>query len=228
MSMTRTPETDTGFGDTDAPADSADSAAQTRPDSDVADVNDTDAANDVSPSTDHRAWRRGTRRLRAAFTRGRSKPAVLAVVMIAALAAAGTAYATVFRDDQATSGESAREVVAAANDGTVALLSYSPKTLDADLAKGQSHLTGQFLTYYKEFTAKVVKPAATENNVETKAQVVRSAVSQLSQNDAQILAFVNQSTTSKTKPEPELTSSSVKVALHRVDGNWLISSFDPV
>ncbi|MYR06852.1 twin-arginine translocation pathway signal [Gordonia sp. SID5947] len=144
------------------------------------------------------------------------------------MAAAGTAYATVYRDDVATSAESAHDVVAAADDGTVALLSYSPKSLDADLAKGQSHLTGQFLTYYKEFTTKVVKPAATENNVETKAQVIRSAVSRLSADDAQVLSFVNQSTTSKTKPEPELTSSSVKISLQRVNGEWLISSFDPV
>ncbi|WAC54060.1 hypothetical protein [Gordonia sp. SL306] len=225
MSMPRTSEADADLVDNDTSSDSAQSAPDIDPDTALdADVESDDAGPDAQQQTP----RRGLRRVRSAFSRGRFVPIALGISTIAAVAAASTAYATVYRDDQATNGESAREAVAAANDGTVALLSYSPKSLDADLAKGQSHLTGQFLTYYKEFTAKVVKPAATENNVETKAQVVRSAVSKLSADDAEILAFVNQSTTSKTKPDPELTSSSVKVALHRVDGNWLISSFDPV
>ncbi|NDZ96026.1 hypothetical protein G3I13_05405 [Streptomyces sp. SID6673] len=224
MSKPRTPESDTDLNDDDTSVTPAQSAPTVDPDpGSTAEAR----SDDTAPDAQDTAPAGGMRNVRSAFRR-RFVPIAVGVSMVAAVAAAGTAYATVYRDDVATNGDSAREAVAAANDGTVALLSYSPKSLDADLAKGQSHLTGQFLTYYKEFTAKVVKPAATENNVETKAQVVRSAVSKLSADDAEILAFVNQSTTSKTKPDPELTSSSVKIALHRVDGDWLISSFDPV
>ncbi|MFW0787018.1 hypothetical protein AAFP35_21180 [Gordonia sp. CPCC 206044] len=172
-------------------------------------------------------WRRLARSVRHRL-RGRFVPVAVGILMIAALIAAATAYLTMYRGDNATRDGAARDVVGAANDGTVAILSYSPKSLDADFTEAKTHLTGQFLTYYKEFTAKVVKPAATENGVDTKAQVVRSAVSDLSPDNAQVLAFVNQTTRSKTKPEPELTSSSVRISLQKVDGKWLISSFDPV
>jgi Mce-associated membrane protein len=43
-----------------------------------------------------------------------------------------------------------------------------------------------------------------------------------------VLVFINQTTTTSDKPDPSMTSSSVKVSLTHVDGKWLISSFDPV
>ncbi|MFC9978563.1 hypothetical protein [Gordonia sp. NPDC127522] len=158
----------------------------------------------------------------------RTVPAAVAVAMIASVTGAGVAYMELYRPDQATDDATRAAVVDAANDGTVALLSYGHKSLNADFAKAREHLTGQFLTYYNEFTEKVVTPAATDNTVNTTAEVVRSAVSDLGENEAHVLAFVNQTTTSKTEPDPELTSSSVRVSLQRVDGNWRISSFDPV
>ena len=153
---------------------------------------------------------------------------VAAVVMVAAVATAVTMYFTVHQDDQATDAAARKDVVAAANAGTTALLSYAPKTLDADLAKGRTHLTGQFLTYYREFTDKVVKPAAQDSQITTRAVVSRAAVEKMSPDEATVLVFVNKSTTSKDKPEAELTSSSVRVGLQRAGGRWLISAFDPV
>ena len=43
-----------------------------------------------------------------------------------------------------------------------------------------------------------------------------------------VLVFVNQTTTSKENPDGAFAVSSVKVSLNKVDGTWLISSFDPV
>ncbi|GAB89620.1 hypothetical protein [Gordonia rhizosphera] len=186
------------------------------------------ADTEKSPSALRRRLSATRRALSSDRLRGRTLPVVAAVLMVAALTAAVTAYFTVYRDDRAIGTDDGREVVSAANDGTVAILSYSPASLDSDFAKAKSHLTGQFLSYYEEFTAKVVKPAAIDNGITTKATVVRSAVSKLEPDNAEVLAFVNQTTTSKTKPDPEQTSSSVRVSLQRVDGTWLISSFDPV
>lgn len=164
----------------------------------------------------------------AAASRSTRGPIVLAVVTAAALVTAGTVYVTMYRADDASSPQSTEDILTSANEGTVALLSYSPTQLDADFAAAKTHLTGQFLTYYEEFTTKVVTPAATENGVDTEAQVVRSAVSKHDGDSAEVLAFVNQTTTSTPKPEPELTSSSVLISLERVAGRWLISSFDPI
>ena len=51
-------------------------------------------------------------------------------------------------------------------------------------------------------------------------------MSELQPNLAVVLVFVNQNTTSKENPDG--VASSVKVSLNKVDGTWLISSFDPV
>jgi len=58
--------------------------------------------------------------------------------------------------------------------------------------------------------------------------VVKAAVSELHLNSAVVLVFVKQKTTSKEKPEPVVTSSSLRVALTKVDGSWLIEKFDAV
>jgi len=42
-----------------------------------------------------------------------------------------------------------------------------------------------------------------------------------------VLLFVNQSTQSRDKPGPSLTSSTVLVTLTKADEKWLISQFNP-
>lgn len=116
----------------------------------------------------------------------------------------------------------------AASMGTVKVLTYSPDTFEQDFSAAEAMLTGEFLTYYKQFTSQVVGPAAQQKRVATTATVVRSGVETLTTDKAAILVFVNQSTTSQAKPSPTTTSSSVRVGLAKVNGTWLINSFDPV
>jgi Mce-associated membrane protein len=40
--------------------------------------------------------------------------------------------------------------------------------------------------------------------------------------------YVDQSTTSKDRPDPSMAASSVLVSMTRVNGNWLITKFEPV
>ncbi len=83
--------------------------------------------------------------------------------MLALLAAGGLAgwlYFTQYRPDEQTDAAVAQSAVNAARDGTVALLSYKPDTLNQDFAAAKSHLTGDFLNYYDQFTKQVVTPAA--------------------------------------------------------------------
>ena len=84
------------------------------------------------------------------------------------------------------------------------------------------------MSYYSKFTEQIVTPAARQRSVRANAVVVRAAVSELYPNSAVVLVFVNQSTTSRDRPEPVLAPSSVLVTLTKVDGQWLISSFNPV
>ena len=112
--------------------------------------------------------------------------------------------------------------------GAEALLSYSPETVDNNVADAKSRLTGDFLQRYSQFADSVVVPAAKERGVKTEANVARAAVSQMRPESAQVLAFVNQVTTSRERPTPALATSSVMMTLVRKDGHWLIAEFNPI
>ena len=153
---------------------------------------------------------------------------LVAVLLGVSAIAAASVYWWLYRPDQLTGESAQRQVLDAAKTGTEALLSYSPESLDKDLADAKSHLTGNFLDHYAKFTDEVVVPAAKQRGVKTEASVGRSAVSQMRPGQAEVLVFVNQVTTSKDRPTPALATSSVMVTLVRSGGQWLISEFNPV
>jgi len=155
-------------------------------------------------------------------------PAALMLGLLAAGLLAGWLYFTQYQPDKQTDDAVAQSVVNAARDGTVALLSYKPDTLNQDFAAAKSHLAGDFLNYYDQFTKEVVTPAAQTKGVTTTAQVAGAAVSELNPDKAVVLVFINQATTSKERPDPAMASSSAKVSLAKVHGEWLITKFDPL
>lgn len=151
----------------------------------------------------------------------------LALLALSA-AAAASVYWFLFRPDQLTDAAAQQQVIAAAKEGTEAVLSYSPENLDQSLATAKSHLTGGFLDQYSTFTDEVVRPAVTQRGVKTEANVARAAVSQMDPGRAQVLIFVNQVTTSKERPSPALATSTVMVTMVENGGRWLISEFKPI
>jgi Mce-associated membrane protein len=153
---------------------------------------------------------------------------VLAVALLASAGAAAWLYFGQYRTDRQTNDVAANVALDAAKTGTVAMLSYSPESLDKDFANAKSHLTGDFLSYYTNFTQQVVTPAAKQKAVKTSAAVVRAAVSELHPDSAVVLVFINQNTTSKENPDGAFAASAVKVGMKKINGAWLISSFDPV
>jgi Mce-associated membrane protein len=155
-------------------------------------------------------------------------PVALVLGLLAAGGLAGWLYFAQFRPDKQTDNAVAQSVVNAARDGTVALLSYKPDTLNQDFAAAKSHLTGDFLNYYDQFTKEVVTPAAQTKGVTTTAQVTGAAVSELNPDKAVVLVFIDQATTSKERPDPAMAASSAKVSLAKVHGDWLITKFDPL
>ena len=155
-------------------------------------------------------------------------PLVLVLLLLLSGALATWLYVVQYRPDEQTDTAAAQTAINAARDGTVALLSYKPDTLNQDFAAAKSHLTGDFLNYYDQFTKEIVTPAAKEKALTTTAQVVGAAATELQPNSAVVLLFVNQATTSKERPDPTMASSSVLVSLTKVHGTWLITKFQPV
>src|ERR1700761_6472052 len=155
-------------------------------------------------------------------------PVILIVLLLISGGLATWLYFKQYRPDKQTDASVANAVINSASDGTVALLSYSPDTLDKDFATAKSHLSGDFLSYYNQFTEQIVAPAAKQKSLKTNARVLGAAVQELHPNSAIVLVLVDQSTTSKDNPDPSMASSSVLVSLIRVNDRWLITKFEPV
>jgi Mce-associated membrane protein len=156
----------------------------------------------------------------------RWRPILLTLLLIVATGNAARIFYFDYRPDLQTDNAAAHQVIKAASDGAVALLSYSPATLDRDFANAKSRLTEDYLAYYQRFTDQIVGPAAQRGQVTTTATVVKAAVAELHPSSAVVLVFVKQKTKSKEKPEPVVTSSSLRVALTKVSGSWLIDKFE--
>ena len=71
--------------------------------------------------------------------------------------------------------------IQAASTGTTKVLTYSPNTLEQDFSTAEALLTGNFLSYYKQFTSEIVAPAAREKAVTTTATVLRAGVESFDQ-----------------------------------------------
>jgi Mce-associated membrane protein len=117
--------------------------------------------------------------------------------------------------------------VQAAEDSTVALLSYRPDSVDKDLVAARDRLTGNFRDSYTSLTNDVVIRGARQKHISAVATVPAAAAVSANENRAVVLVFVNQTITVGNDP-PTDTASAVKVTLNRVDGRWLISEFEPV
>ncbi|MDV6977062.1 hypothetical protein [Mycobacterium intracellulare] len=119
------------------------------------------------------------------------------------------------------------ESVQAATDGTVALLSYRPDTVEKDLEAARGRLTGTFLNAYTSLTHDVVIPGAKQKQISAVATVPAAASIKVTDTHAVVLLFVNQ-TVIIGQGAPTSTASSVRVSLDKLDGRWLISQFEPV
>ena len=120
------------------------------------------------------------------------------------------------------------ESVRVASEDAVSLLSYKADSVDRDLGAARERLTGDFKDAYTTLTREVVIPGAKEKHISAVAKVNAAGSVSATANHAEVLLFVNQSTQSKDRPEPTLTSSSVVATLTKAEGKWLISSFNPV
>jgi Mce-associated membrane protein len=165
------------------------------------------------------------RRARRYLARWRS--IVATTLVLAAVAVAAGVYFNLYRPDQQVGDAAAHRAIQAASDGAVAVLSYSYDHLNRDLNNAKSHLTGDFLAYYSKFTEDVVAPVAEKGRLTATAKVIRAAISELHPDSAVVLVFVDQTTASVQKKDPEKTQSSVLVTLTKVNGSWLIAKFDP-
>ncbi|MGH3634523.1 MAG: hypothetical protein ACRDTS_10590 [Mycobacterium sp.] len=161
--------------------------------------------------------------------RGRKWPKFVSFVVLPALALllVGAAGYLKYLNGPADGADLARiQSVQAADEGTVAMLSYSPDNVDAALGAAANRLTGSFRDSYTSLIHDVVIPGAREKRISATAKVAAAASVSATTNRAVVLVFVDQSATVGTDA-PTQTASVVEVSLEKVGDRWLISAFDP-
>jgi Mce-associated membrane protein len=157
----------------------------------------------------------------------RSRWVGLALAAVALILAAVAGYLTWQDDSARLSRTAAVDSVRAATQGTTALLSYHPESVDAELKAATDRLTGGFRDQYTQLVNTVVAPGAKQKHISAVATVPAAASVSASENHAVVLVFVNQ-TTAIGNDTPTGSTSSVRVGLDKVNDRWLISQFDPV
>lgn len=202
-------------------ADPDESVVEAEPD-EAAAADETDDAVEADGAPAERARRSIPPRAR------RIGAAVLAALLLVSCGVATWLYFKQYRPDQQTDTDVVRMVTRAASDGATAVLSYSADSLDQDFAAAKSHLAGDFLSYYDQFSRQTVAPIAKQKSMKSTAKVTGAAVSELHPDSAVVLVFVDRVTTTKDNPQPSVAVTNVLVGMSRISGNWLITKFSPV
>ncbi|MGW6376837.1 h domain protein [Rhodococcus sp. NPDC055112] len=185
----------------------------------VVEVESTEAVTDASAGSDTTTdTPRGMRRTVLA--------AVAAALVIALAAGVGVLFYQHLQDNKT---EQARtDAVAAAGEQAVAMLSYNYNTVDADLAKAADGLTGPFKEDYNTLVAEVIAPGAKEKKLSVQVTVQGGSVVSADPDDAVVLLFLNQITTSADAPDAATTGSRVRMEMHKDGDRWLTGRLTPV
>jgi Mce-associated membrane protein len=155
--------------------------------------------------------------------------AVLAGLLVAALALDGF---VVWREVSQRNAEeaSARALHSAliqspsvAEQAAGPVLSYRYDTIDRDLAQAQRYLTDEFSQGYTASIERLVRREATRAQATVEAEVLSSGVVEASGESAEVLLFVNQTTTSPTRSEPTTALNRVVFSMVRRDGTWKVA-----
>ena len=185
-----------------------------------------DGEPEPQPTTTVRRFRFPRNIFRRTFARPRqlAHGALVAIALMLAMAAGWLKWQAACEGiDEAA----AAQVVQAARDSAVALLSYSPDTAEKSLGTARDRLTGTFRDAYTSLTHDMIIPSAKEKRISAVATVPAAAVVKATGSHAVVLLAVDQTIT-VGNDTPSNTASSVRVTLDKVGGRWLISGFDPV
>ena len=118
-------------------------------------------------------------------------------------------------------------ITSTGSDAAAAILSYRAQTVDADLARAERYLTGEFLETFTRLADSTVIPGAKQKSISAEATVSAIGVSSANDSSAELLLFINQTTTVGTQAPSEATNS-VRMHLVKVGSQWLVDQFEPL
>ena len=155
---------------------------------------------------------------------------MVTLVLLAAVTIAAVAATTVlgFAERRVEAIANARfDAVVQARQRVAEVLSYTADTIDADIERGRQATAGTFAQYYAPFAQRSIAPAVRQAGTSSLAVVSRAAAISVSPDTVVVVVFIDQRTSSKAAPEPRSTSSTARVTMTNVAGQWLISELTP-
>jgi len=152
---------------------------------------------------------------------------VLAVLVL--LGVVATVLAATLPSGAGSAGER-DQALSAAKSEVPLILSYSYRTLDADVAKAKAQLTGRAVTDYTAAMTKSIKPTAVKVKAVVQAQTDGAGVESVSPDGRQVtvVVFGEQKVTNSSLSAPRTDLFRVRATLDLVSGHWLVSKFDQI
>lgn len=158
----------------------------------------------------------------------RTRVITLVLLIVLTLAASGAATVLVLAERRAEAITDARfDAVTAARQRVARILTYSADTIDADIDRARQDTAGAFAQYYLPFARQSIAPAVRKEGTSSVAVVSRAAAVSATEDTVVVVVFIDQQTSSKAQPRPRSTSSTARVTMTKVAGQWLISELTP-
>jgi len=114
------------------------------------------------------------------------------------------------------------EAIVAAADLTQRALSYDYRTLPNDMEIAEARMTPAFRKQYKA-TMATVRANTVKNKIVLQADAVSSSIITATERKAQLLVFINQTTTAQATKAQQLDRNSLIITLVRGKGDWMLS-----
>jgi len=128
-----------------------------------------------------------------------------------------TSVSTQITDDDARS-----ELLVAAADLSQRVLTYHHDSFEKDLEDASARLTPEFVEEYGAAMERVRANTA-KNEISQEATAVSSAIISATQDEGQVLVFINQETSSARTKAKQQVRNRLVVDLVRVDGEWTMA-----
>jgi len=124
--------------------------------------------------------------------------------------------------------EARQQATEAATAAVPDVLSYNYRTIDDDLARAKTHLTGDFARQFGQLTSQIVAPQAVQGQITTRAEIAATSVVEAVPNRVVELLFVNQTTQGLNLPQPRVDGSRLVLTMEKVNNQWLIQNLEPI
>ena len=201
-------------------------AKQGAADTDTAAATDSDAQSTVENS----AAPKSPLTAKPAGTRLRVISAVLAALLVIALGVIGyLAYEQYGSDNggDAVSEQMRTQAVETASDYAIKLSSFDYRDLNKNKDSIASMSTSDFASKYSEMVSALTE-IVTNGKGEATAEVPHAAVESISDSEAKVVLFVNQTAKNVVAPEGKNQPYRMLVSLKRSDDRWLVDNVETI